>query len=175
MVELISDEFHDSIRCKHKQNAVAFTWHISFRHIQKSDKNALEVLLFISRIELKALPRSMLPSVGLEQQLARAIGTLCGHSFFKVNCENGRAFDMHSLVDMATRLLTEKQGAAEKTTRNATLHLQSVFQSDDRGNGETWRQYLPHALKVLQIGENIERGSGVRGSCHLALGGQSSL
>ena len=80
MVELMRSEFHDSTGCKHGQNAVASTRHMSFRQIHKSDVYTLEVLLFILSIEPKAMPRSMLPSVGSEK-LTKAISTLCGSSF----------------------------------------------------------------------------------------------
>ncbi len=59
MVDLISQEFHDSTRPKGSQNAIARTWLISFDQIRKSDSAAADLLSFISCIEPKAIPQSI--------------------------------------------------------------------------------------------------------------------
>ncbi|CAI4212065.1 unnamed protein product [Parascedosporium putredinis] len=62
---------------------------------------------------------------------------------------NGKAFDMHSLVHMATRLWGEKQDTLQEAKQDAILHMDRIFPSDDWDNRETWREYLPHGLKPI--------------------------
>ncbi|RYP18020.1 hypothetical protein DL767_009912 [Monosporascus sp. MG133] len=62
MVSLMSREFRDSTRYSGSQNAVASTWLVSFDQVRKFDSAAAELLSFMSCIEPKAIPRSLLPN-----------------------------------------------------------------------------------------------------------------
>ena len=75
---LLSREFHDSTRYNSSPNAVATTWLVSFDQIRKSDPAAAHLLSFISQIEAKAIPQSILPGLESEEQMVNAVGTLCG-------------------------------------------------------------------------------------------------
>ncbi|KAL2289485.1 hypothetical protein FJTKL_01757 [Diaporthe vaccinii] len=78
---LMSREFHDSTRYEGSQNAVATTWIVSFDQIRRSDGAAADLLAFMSCIEPKAIPQSMLPRCELEEEMVYVIGTLCGYAF----------------------------------------------------------------------------------------------
>ncbi|PKS12989.1 hypothetical protein jhhlp_000330 [Lomentospora prolificans] len=165
--ELISSDFHDKTRYNQK-NAISITWQISFDQILKTDATAVELLEFITCIEPKAIPRSLLPIRGSEQQLSRAIGTLCGYSFL-INRDD-EVYDMHSLVHAATELWIMKRDAIQETRKSAIQHLASVFPSNDWNNREIWRQYLPHTLKALQKGKEVNINASLKlhyqiGSC----------
>jgi tetratricopeptide (TPR) repeat protein len=149
MIGLMSRTFRDSTRYKGSQNAVATTWLVSFDQILKSDSIAADLLSFISRIEPKAIPRSIMPDSPSKEQMVHAIGTLCAYGFV-VKRGISEIFDMHGLVHMATRIWIEMQGRARQTTKDAIEHLAAVFPSDDYENRDLWREYLPHALRVLQ-------------------------
>ncbi|KAI0454131.1 acyl transferase/acyl hydrolase/lysophospholipase [Xylaria acuta] len=149
MADLMSWEFYDRNRYGGSQNAVALTWQVSFKQICDVDVTAAELLRFISRIEPKAIPRSMLPMEGSATLLDHAIGTLLGYAFLDVR-EGGEMYDMHSLVHLATRTWAKAQGYEEKAVVDAVKRLATVFPTDDWENRYVWRQYLPHALRVLQ-------------------------
>ncbi|KAH6996005.1 hypothetical protein BKA56DRAFT_144505 [Ilyonectria sp. MPI-CAGE-AT-0026] len=155
LVELMNTEFLDNTRYRESQNAVATTWLISFHQIRKTDEPALELLSFVACIEPKAIPRSMLPPLGTDQQFTRAIGTLCGYKFLSKR-EDGEMFDMHSLVHLAMRLMVTEQGSLNAIKQDAIEHLDRVFPNDDWENREIWQRYLPHALRLLQTSDVIE-------------------
>jgi hypothetical protein len=155
ITSLMSREFQDSSRYKGSQNAVATTWLVSFEQICKSDSAAADLLSFMSCIEPKAIPRSILPGLGVEEQMFHAIGTLCAYAFL-VRRGESETFDMHSLVHLATRIWIQKQGLVAQTTDEAIRHLAETFPSDDYANRTLWRAYLPHALRVLQGRERNE-------------------
>ena len=149
MVSLMSREFRDNTRYKGSQNAIATTWLVSFDQIRKFDSTAAGLLSFISYIEPKAIPRSLLPSCQSKEQIVRAIGTLCAYAFLSRRGESN-LYDMHSLVHMATRVWVNERGLAKQEAEKAIRHILEVFPSSDHGNRDLWREYLPHSIKILQ-------------------------
>ena len=147
-VSLLSRGFHDWTRYEGLQNAVATTWLVSFAQIQRSDKTAASILRFVSCIEPKAIPRSILPEVEPEEAMEHAIGTLRGYAFLS-QLGDEDVFDMHSLVHVATSVWLESEGLTEQTTIDAIRHIEKIFPHSDRTSHEKWRGYLPHALRVL--------------------------
>ncbi|KAK3175568.1 hypothetical protein K4F52_010160 [Lecanicillium sp. MT-2017a] len=154
MVELLATEFADDTRYRDTHNAVASTWVVSFEQIRKN-ADAANLLLFLAYVESKDIPRSMLPEVGSEQGMTRVIGVLCGYSFLNRR-DDGKSFDMHRLVHVASRAWLKGQDDAAKRRRTALEHLARIFQTDTWDNRETWRQYMPHVLKAIESG----RGEG---------------
>jgi tetratricopeptide (TPR) repeat protein len=174
MVALMSREFRDDTRYKGSANAVATTWVVSFSQIRERDAAAANLLAFISCVEWKAIPRSLLPEAQSEGQIEEAIGTLCGYSFLaRRNGDNqatsegskqGRDvdqameaeewYDIHRLVHLATRIWVKKHGNAGEVVEDAVRHVADVFPSDDYENRAMWRGYLPHALRLLDSGQD---------------------
>jgi len=155
MIHLMSRQFRDNTRYKDSQNAVATTWLVSFEQIRKSDNAAAELLSFISHIEPKAIPQSILPILGSEEQTVHAIGTLRGYAFV-IRRGDDEMFDMHSLVHLATRIWIQREGRVTQTMEKATRHLAAVFPSHDYVNRSLWREYLPHALRVLYGDKRVD-------------------
>ena len=81
LVGLLGKEFRDDTRYKGSANAVATTWVVSFSQLRERDAVAADLLAFMSCVEWKAIPRSLLPRAQSEGQMEDAIGTLCGYSF----------------------------------------------------------------------------------------------
>jgi tetratricopeptide (TPR) repeat protein len=155
IINLMSKEFRDNTRYPGSQNAVATTWLVSFDQIRKSNNAAADLLSFISCIEPKGIPQSLLPGSESTAQLVDAIGTLCTYAFLTRRGDS-KVFDMHSLVHLATRIWVQREGLTETTAEKATRHLGAVFPSDDWTNRDVWREYLPHAFKVLQHSKELE-------------------
>ncbi|EXL39028.1 hypothetical protein FOCG_18351 [Fusarium oxysporum f. sp. radicis-lycopersici 26381] len=148
MVELLSVGFRDGTHYDAAQGAVVTTWIVSFKQIRALHEEAATLLSFAACLEPKAIPRALLPRLGSEQSMTRAIGTLCGYSFLSQR-EDGDIFDMHSLVHLATRRWNEDEGREEGIQHLALARIAEAFPTDDWENREVWRQHLPHALRLL--------------------------
>ncbi|KAJ4104022.1 hypothetical protein NW769_009714 [Fusarium oxysporum] len=146
MVELLSCGFRDSTHYDSSQGAVATTWIVSFKQIRAVHEDAATILSIIAYLEPKAIPRALLPPLGSEQKMTRAVGTLCGYNFLTKR-EDGETFDMHSLVHLATQRWNEDDGLEIRLM--AFKHIAKVFPTNDWENREIWRQYMPHALRLL--------------------------
>jgi hypothetical protein len=157
MIALLSREFRDDTRYKGTANAVATTWVVSFRQIRERNAAAANLLTFMSCIEWKAIPRSLLPTVQPEWQMEEAIGTLCGYSFLARRGDSEEEveeeeewYDIHRLVHLATRIWIDKHNDTTEVQENAVRQVAGVFPSDDYANRVVWRAYLPHALRLLE-------------------------
>ncbi|PVH94219.1 TPR repeat protein [Periconia macrospinosa] len=148
LVDLMSREFRDEARYEGSANAVATTWVVSFTQIRTRDAVAAKLLLFLSCIEWKAIPRSILPAAESEVQMDEALGTLCGYSFLARRGEEDR-YVMHRLVHLATRVWVMQHGGAKEVAEKGIRHMAGIFPSDDYANRAVWRGYLPHALRLL--------------------------
>ena len=162
-ISLLSREFPDHTRYSEPRHAVATTWLVSFKQIQGTDRAAAQLLSFMSQIEPRAIPETMLPRTGTEEELENAVGTLSAYAFLQRR-EDGKTLDMHSLVHLAARVWVHHGIDGPKVRQAAVVHLVTVFQSDDCDDRQIWRQYMPHVLKMLQD----SRGNGKWGEeCRL--------
>ncbi|KAJ5415855.1 hypothetical protein N7465_004550 [Penicillium sp. CMV-2018d] len=152
-MSLASREFHDRTRYRGMSNAVTTTWVISFNQIQSSDPSAAELLGFISYLEPKAIPRSLLPALDSEEEMEFAIGTLCSYGFL-TRRNNQNMFDIHSLVQLSTRVWITEARKTQQVIATVTQHIDKCFPSEEYTNRDTWRMYLPHALEILRREES---------------------
>ncbi|KAL9572181.1 hypothetical protein ACKAV7_003669 [Fusarium commune] len=146
-ITVLSREFRDNTRYRGSQNAIGTTWIVSFRQIQKSNQLAVDLLSFMSCIEPKAIPQSILPDAEAHE-LEWAIGTLCSYSFL-VRREETNVFDMHSLVHTAMRGWLEKQDQERRVSNDVICHLAARFPAKDDAHYDLRREYLPHAMRLL--------------------------
>ncbi|KAJ4298062.1 hypothetical protein N0V90_005961 [Kalmusia sp. IMI 367209] len=154
LVSLLSKEFRDDTRYEGSANAIATTWVVSFSEIRARDAVAADLLLFISCIEWKAIPRSILPSEQSEVRMEDAIGTLCGYSFLTRRGYQDW-YDMHRLVHLATQIWVRQLDDTVKTAKMAMRQVTKVFPLNPRyENQNVWRAYLPHALQLL--GDSVD-------------------
>ncbi|KAH7460531.1 hypothetical protein FOMA001_g19547 [Fusarium oxysporum f. sp. matthiolae] len=144
---VLDREFRDETRYRGSQNAVGTTWIVSFDQIQKTNQLAADLLSFMSCIEPKAIPQSILPGAEADE-LEWAIGTLCSYSFL-VRREETDVFDMHSLVHTATRGWLEKQDQERRVSNDVIRHLAARFPTKDDAHYGLRREYLPHAMRLL--------------------------
>jgi tetratricopeptide (TPR) repeat protein len=154
LVGLMSREFRDSTRYSGARNAVATTWLVSFDQIRTANPHAADLLCFISRIEPRAIPLSLLPNLQSEEQQVFSLGTLHSYAFVTRRGDSDM-YDMHRLVHLATRIWIQQDKRAIEVSEQATRHLAEIFPSDDYTNRTIWREYLPHAVRLLQDGETI--------------------
>ena len=147
MVHIMSTEIRDGTRYRRAANAVATTWIVSFKQVVEQDGVAADLLRYMSCIEWKAIPHSILPGVQPEARMTSAIGTLCAYAFLTKR-QNKKVYDMHRLVHLAIRIWNSQHGNPMETRKRAMLHLAEVFPSNDYRKREIWREYLPHVARM---------------------------
>ena len=148
MIAVLSRDFQDNYRYKESKNPVAATWLISFAQIRNQDPLAADLLSFMSCIEPKAIPRSILPDQGPEESAIHAIGTLSGYSFITER-EDGKSYDLHRLVHLATRNWVREEGLTAMWTKKVIQHFTSLLQHTKPINPPIWKEILPHVQKIL--------------------------
>ncbi|KAN0087102.1 hypothetical protein V8E54_000790 [Elaphomyces granulatus] len=152
MVELLSQNFEDEWRYAGINNSVAVTWLISFHQIQKLNSLAVDYLLFMSCIDPRDIPLSLLPPDSSQVKQQNALGLLKAYSFITGQADD-QTVSLHRLVHVATRNWLQNEGMLEQWTVNAGKRLRDIFPSNSHKNRILWREYLPHALFILQSKE----------------------
>ncbi|KAL9096305.1 MAG: hypothetical protein Q9165_001302 [Trypethelium subeluteriae] len=155
LASLITREFRDDTRYAKSANAIARTWAVSFEQLRRHDAAAMELFSFMSCMEPKAIPRSILPVLQSEERMTSAIGTLCAYSFIAARGDNDM-YDIHSLVHAAKKIWIKDNGLAVQVTAQAIDHLADVFPYVEFETSPVWRLYLPHAARLCQQGQEIE-------------------
>ncbi|KAN0070700.1 hypothetical protein V8E54_010865 [Elaphomyces granulatus] len=152
MVELLSQDFEDEWRYAGINNSVAVTWLISFKQIQRLNPLASDYLLFMSCIDPRDIPLSLLPSDSSKVKQQNALGLLKAYSFITGQAD-GQTVSLHRLVHVATRNWLRNGEMLEQWTVNTGKRLRDIFPSHEHKNRILWREYLPHALFILRSEE----------------------
>ena len=151
IIELLTDTFEDEGRYQDVKLPVATTWLISFEQIRRHSPLATECLSFMSCLEPKMIPLSLLPPAQSKKKVFDALGTLTAYSFISRQ-QDSQSFDVHRLVHLATRNWLREQGSLMEWSGKAIRRLAEVFPDDDHKNRTLWRTYLSHARFVLASG-----------------------
>ncbi|KAN0069937.1 hypothetical protein V8E54_012243 [Elaphomyces granulatus] len=152
MIELLSQDFEDEWRYAESKNAVAVTWLISFHQIQRLNCLAADYLSFMSCIDPRDIPLSLLPPDSSRVKQQNALGLLKAYSFIAGQADD-QTISLHRLVHLATRNWLQTGGMLEQWTVNTGKRVTDIFPSSAYENRILWREYLPHALFVLQSKE----------------------
>ncbi|KAN0069929.1 P-loop containing nucleoside triphosphate hydrolase protein [Elaphomyces granulatus] len=152
MVELLSQDFEDEWRYAESKNAVAVTWLISFHQIQRLNCLAADYLSFMSCIDPRDIPLSLLPPDSSQVKQQNALGLLKAYSFIAGQADD-QTISLHRLVHLATRNWLQTGGMLEQWMVNTGKRVTDIFPSNAYENQILWREYLPHALFVLQSRE----------------------
>jgi tetratricopeptide (TPR) repeat protein len=148
VVELLSEDFEDDGRYEDSKNPIATTWLISFEHIRRIDPLAAEYLSFMSCVDPKDIPQSLLPPAQSRKKETDALGTLDAYSFISKRAV-AEALDMHRLVHLAMRNWLRREGLLAEWGAKTMRRLEEVFPENDHRNRRIWRLYLAHAQYVL--------------------------
>jgi tetratricopeptide (TPR) repeat protein len=149
VIALLSEDFEDDGRHRNMKNPVATTWLISFEQIQQRNPLAAQYLSFMSCVDPKEIPQSLLPPGSSRKEETDAIGTLNAYSFVSRRPADP-VLDLHRLVHLATRNWLRKERKLAQWTERVIVRLEEVFPDDDHKNRSVWRRYLPHARYALQ-------------------------
>ncbi|KAH8429659.1 uncharacterized protein LDX57_007331 [Aspergillus melleus] len=151
-VQLLSRDFGDDGRYEGIQNPIAKTWLISFHQVQKLDPRAAEYLSLMACVDSRNIPRSLLPQPTSELEMIESLGLLSAYSFITIQPEND-LITLHRLVHLATRNWLKKESQFPFYVTRAAERLDEVFPHNDHVNRQIWREYLPHALFLLNESE----------------------
>jgi hypothetical protein len=149
VVDLLSEHFEDEGRYAEAKNPIATTWLISFEHIRHTDPLVAEYLSFMACLEPKSISQSLLPKAHSLKKLLDSVGTLSAYCFV-TRRPDGKFYDMHRLVHLASRNWLAKERQLEYWKRKVLAQLARVFPNDAPQNRELWRNYSPHARYVLE-------------------------
>ncbi|KAL7910043.1 hypothetical protein GGI35DRAFT_478916 [Trichoderma velutinum] len=164
-ISILSRHFRDSTRYQESQNAIALTWLASFEKITQTNPVAAKLLVFISCIEHKSIPRSLLPEGESREEFLHALGTLLGYGFLTLHQEN--FYDMHRLVHIAATVWARERFTDTMNPILAMEHVASVFLGPQYNNREKWMAYIPHTVKILSDSFSIENESSLIVACRV--------
>jgi hypothetical protein len=157
VIDLLSEKFQDSRRYRNMKNPVATTWLISFEQIRTRDPLAAEYLSFMSCIDAKDIPQSLLPPAPSKKKAVDAIGTLSAYSFITEQ-KTDQLLDLHPLVHLATRNWLRTESSLRQWAAKALERLEEMFPDSGHTNRSVWRMYLPHVRYALE--SESEEGAG---------------
>ncbi len=163
--DLLDEDLGDLRRDSESQNSVIRTWKLSFDLISKQKPRAAEMLSLIAVLDRQGIPKSLLRNnKDRNVHVATALGILQAFSLISAG-DGGSGYEIHRLVQLATRRWLEIQGTKEEWQKKALLVLADMFPSGKFKNWTTCENLLPHAQTVTQY-ENANKAYPER-SAHL--------
>ena len=154
--DLLDEDLGDLRRDPESQNSVIRTWKLSFDLISKQNPRAADMLSLMAVLDRQGIPKSLLQNdTDRKTDFVTARGILQRFSLIR-SVDGGSKFELHRLVQLATRKWLEIQGTKEIWQEKALLVLKDMF---PRGGFENWTTcefLLPHAQTVTQYGNLAE-------------------
>jgi tetratricopeptide (TPR) repeat protein len=148
-------------------NSILLTWQISFDHIRNTRQSAADLLSLMSFFDRQEIPETLLrvqdgetvcdgvAPASFDDEFEGDISTLRDYSLVTVAADE-RTFEMHSLVQLATREWLQGHNQAIVWLKAALEVLAAAFPN---GQPETWttcRILFPHTTKVLSHAINTD-------------------
>ena len=156
--DLLDEDLGDLRRDSESQNSVIRTWKISFDLISKQNPRAAEMLSLMAVLDRQGIPKSLLQNdTDRKTDFVTARGILQKFSLISTE-DGGSKYELHRLVQLATRKWLEIQGTKEKWQEKALLVLLDMFPGRDRIS-EDWmicESLMPHVQTVTGY-ENIKK------------------
>jgi tetratricopeptide (TPR) repeat protein len=154
-VRMLSYEFSDHGRQYNSMESVAKTWTISFESIRRGNPRSADLLSLMCYFDRHAVPAALLTGEDEDElDFEDAVAVLCAFSLIESD-EAGTSFDMHNLVQLATKLwlIDENKGEEDKWAFEALKSLARNFPAPlHHTTPEYWqlgRDFLPHAQLIL--------------------------
>lgn len=166
LADLMMREFRDDTQYRGSHNALATTWLLSFAQIRKQNSEAAKLLESISCIEPKSIPRSILPMAASEIELDEALGLLLSYTFL-TDRDNGSAFDMHSLVHVASRVWVSREVQTEEVIKKTFQYFEITFTLEYQSR-QVKAAILPHVMRLAKTSCTVS--SEARANLLLTLG-----
>ncbi|KAF2818188.1 hypothetical protein CC86DRAFT_245853, partial [Ophiobolus disseminans] len=140
-------------------NSVLITWQISFDHIRKTRQSATELLSLMSFFDRQGIQEALLrrqsstadegaSAVQADDEFEDDVLTLRDYSLITVT-RDAKTFEMHSLVQLATRTWLESEGQLDRWREQFISHLCAEMPTGAHENWEKCQALFPHAQAAL--------------------------
>jgi Tetratricopeptide repeat len=159
------------------KNSIIKTWQISFDHISQTRRSAADLLSLMSFFDRQGIPEALIRNqsgtgnrhgkldadggnggesdaedsvseAGVNDEFEDDILTLRNYSFISLTTDV-TTFEMHGLVQLATRKWMESQGQLEGWRQQYIKNLCTEFPTGQYENWPKCQAFFPHAKSVL--------------------------
>ena len=167
---LLNHEGGELRRDVEARNSIIITWQISFDHIQQVMSPAADLLSLMSFFDRQGIPEVLLRDQSGQKdaqqcekghrrgedtdeqfsvdELGDSIETLRNYSFISVGADK-TIFEMHGLVQLATRKWLEANGQLEKWKQRYIKNLCTVFPTGEFENWDECQALFTHAKSAM--------------------------
>ncbi len=157
-VHLLSKKEWKDIRRDHSiRHAVIATWQISFKHIQKTEPSAADLLALMSMFDKQGIPRWLLQGTTSQLDFDDALAPLLSFSFVRTEVGE-QALEMHRLVQLSMRRWLERENELGKWVKESIEALSAAFPSGDYQTWEQCKVLLSHLKEVAGHTTEDEEG-----------------
>jgi tetratricopeptide (TPR) repeat protein len=132
-------------------NSVLITWQISFDHMRNTRESAADLLSLMSFFDRQGIQEALLRRPGStanDDCFEDSVITLRDYSFITVT-RDASTFEMHSLVQLATRTWLESQGQVDKWREHFIASLCAELPTGEHENRNKCQALFPHARAAL--------------------------
>ncbi len=131
-------------------NSVLITWQISFDHIRSTRQSAAGLLSLMSFFDRQGIQEALLRRQGgtADDGFEDDVLALRDYSFITVT-RHASTFEMHSLVQLATRTWLENEGQLDKWREQFISNLCAELPTGEYKNWEKCQALFPHAQAAL--------------------------
>jgi tetratricopeptide (TPR) repeat protein len=150
---LLGKDVGDSRRDSQATNSIIATWQISFEHIQQSLPTAANLLSLMSMFDRQGIPERLLQNryngdQGEEADFDDDLRTLLSFSLVRTSA-NGSEFEMHRLVQLATKKWLELHNKLEKWRGTFAMLMKDSYPLGEYENWPTCQPLFPHVQAML--------------------------
>jgi tetratricopeptide (TPR) repeat protein len=156
---LLNQEAGHLRRDEAASNSVLITWQISFDRIRSTRRSAADLLSLMSFFDRQGIQEALLRSqdstankpvlaVSINDGFEDALYTLRDYSFITVT-RDANTFEMHGLVQLATRMWLENQGQFEKWKEQFVSNLCAELPTGQYENWQKCQLLFPHARAAM--------------------------
>lgn len=148
---LLNQEAGHLRRDEAASNAILVSWQISFEHVRRSRQSAADMLSLMSFFDRQGIPEALLRSrddTANNDDFEDDLNTLRDYSFVTVT-RDAKTFEMHSLVQLATRKWLESQRQLDKWREQFISNLCAELPTGKHENWGRCQALFPHAKAAL--------------------------
>jgi tetratricopeptide (TPR) repeat protein len=146
-------------RDKSASNAVLITWQISFDYIRSTRQSAANLLSLMSFFDRQGIQEALLrcqsstadervSAVRTDNEFEDDVLALRDYSFIAMT-KDAKTFEMHSLVQLATRTWLENEGQLDRWRAQFISNLCAELPTGEHENWEKSQALFPHAQAAL--------------------------
>jgi hypothetical protein len=147
---LLDEDSGDLRRDPGVPNSVIRTWQISFDQIKRKWPSAADLLSLMAMLDRQGIPEFLLSAYYPKAlDLEAALSPLEEFSLISVG-KGGAIFDMHRLVQLATRKWLRQDQELERWEGKAVDVVSNAFPNGEFSNWEMSQTLWPHAQEVLR-------------------------